>query len=675
MFPNLSEGYFAAVAEASQDVMRILDLEGRVEYMNRRGQELLEIEAFDVNQGRPWQDLWPAETRAALVEAMEVARAGEAARFTAFCPTAKGKARWWLTVVSPVRDADGAVVRLLATSRDVTVEHRREASLRRALRRVRHSEATKAAYLAYLKEAVDVLPAGLAFYDAEDRLLVWNQQYVSAGGADQTNTNLVAGMSFEQLLRADLAHGRHPEAAGREEEWIAERLSVRKLGRRAEEQELSNGRCFRFEDRRLSDGGMVAIAVDITELKHREAALRRSADDLAEAKAAAEAASQAKSEFLANMSHEIRTPLNGVVGMADLLCRQQLSPGEMEMASIIRSSGQTLERLLSDILDLAKIESGGIELETAAFHLGDLVREIVALPRMRAEEKGLSVRLQIDLSLEGSVHGDPTRLRQILTNLLSNAVKFTQAGEIRICVTRRPDGMVRLSVQDSGVGFESSEKDRLFRRFEQADGSITRRFGGTGLGLAISRQLAGLMGGRLDCVSTPGEGSTFWADLPLEAVPVPSPEALRPEPDLEPVFSEALRVLVADDHETNRTVVGLILSGAGAETTAVEDGAQAVAAFREGLFDLVLMDMQMPVLDGLSAVRRIREWERTAGRAPTLIMMLTANTLPEHVTASRLAGADGHIGKPVTAARLFAAVDAAIEAKTEVVEPAAVGNG
>ena len=674
MFPNLSEGYFAAVAEASQDVMRILDLEGRVEYMNRRGLELLEIEAFDLNQGRRWQDLWPAESRAGLVEALEAARAGEAARFTAFCPTAKGKPRWWLTVVSPVRDADGAIVRLLATSRDVSAEHRREASLRRAVRRARQSESAKGAYLAYLKEALDVLPAGLAFYDADDRLVVWNQQYVSAGGADLNNTNLAVGMSFEQLLRADLADGRHPEATGREEDWIAERLAARKMGRRAEEQTLSNGRCYRFEDRRLSDGGIVAIAVDITELKHREEALQRSAADLAEAKAAAEAASQAKSEFLANMSHEIRTPLNGVVGMADLLCRQQLSPAELEMAAIIRSSGQTLERLLSDILDLARIESGGIELENAAFHLGDLVRDVVALPRLRAEEKGLSLRLRVELPLEGAVHGDPTRVRQILTNLLSNAVKFTETGEIRVCVTRRPDGMVRLSVEDSGVGFEATEKDRLFRRFEQADGSITRRFGGSGLGLAISRQLAGLMGGSLDCVSMPGRGSTFWADLPLEAVAIPSLEAPRMEPDPEPAFSEALRVLVADDHETNRTVVGLILSGAGAETTAVEDGAQAVAAFQEGVFDLVLMDMQMPVLDGLTAVRRIREWERTAGRAPTLILMLTANTLPEHVAASRLAGADGHIGKPVTAARLFAAVDAAMEAKAGTIEPMVMGT-
>ncbi|HZW16211.1 MAG TPA: ATP-binding protein [Brevundimonas sp.] len=660
MTPEFSEGYFAAVARASQDVMRILNMDGVVEYMNERGLELLEIDRFDANRGRLWQDLWPENSRDELIAALDRARAGEAAEFTGYCPTARGRPRWWHTFVSPVRASDGSVVRLLAVSRDITAEHRREARLELALRRAQEAEAGKDSYLSYLREALDVLPAGLAFYDGEDRLVIWNRQYVAAGGADDdASTNLEVGLSFADLLRRDLADNRHPEAIGREAEWLAERLESRRRAQGSRDQELANGQCYRFEDRRLSDGGVVSIAVDITGLKRREAELERTADELAAAKAAAESANQAKSEFLANMSHEIRTPLNGVVGMADLLCRSALGPKEREFAEIIRSSGQSLERLLSDILDLARVESGAVTLERTTFHLGDAIRATVALSRLKAEEKGLDLSLTVDPALDLAVEGDPTRTRQILTNLLSNAIKFTQTGTVEVSATTAREGVMRLSVRDSGVGFDEADKARVFRRFEQADGSITRRFGGTGLGLAICRQLAELMGGDLDCTSAPGAGSTFWADLPL--ILADAPQAAHPvEEQATAEFDGVLRVLIADDHPTNRKVVDLILTGVGAETTCVEDGAQAVEAFRAGLFDVVLMDMQMPVMDGLSAVRAIRTWEAEQGRSPTPMMMLTANTLPEHVAAGAEAGADGHIPKPITAARLLAAVDDAL---------------
>jgi PAS domain S-box-containing protein len=655
--PDFSEGYFAAVARASQDVMRILTLDGMVEYMNERGLELLEIDRFETKQGQPWESLWPAKARPAIRTALDQARRGMAAEFTACGPTAKGSPRWWHTVVSPVRDAEGAVVRLLATSRDVTAERRRESGLQLAVKQAKEADAAKESYLSYLREALQVLPAGLAFYDPDDRLVVWNRQYVVAGGAGEHSSSLEVGMAFTDLLRLDLAKGRHPEAAGREEDWLAERLAARREASEPREQDQPDGRCYRFEDRPLPDGGMVSIAVDITGLKRREAELERNARELASAKAAAETANQAKSEFLANMSHEIRTPLNGVVGMADLLCRSGLPPREREFAEIIRTSGETLERLLSDILDLARVESGGVSLERTAFHLGDAVRSTVALSRLKVEEKGLRLRLDIDPGLDGFVEGDPTRTRQILTNLLSNAIKFTEAGVVEVSATVAREGVMRLSVRDSGVGFDPADKARVFRRFEQADGSITRRFGGTGLGLAICRQLAELMGGELDCTSAPGEGSTFWADLPLTQAQAPQ---ATPAEQQAAEFDGALRVLVADDHATNRKVVELILSGAGAETTCVEDGAQALAAFRAETFDVVLMDMQMPVLDGLSAVRAIRAWEAEQGRPPTLVLMLTANTLPEHVAAGAEAGADGHIPKPITASRLLAAVDDAL---------------
>lgn len=637
--------------------MRILELDGAVEYMNSRGLELLEITAFERNRGRPWQDLWPAESRPLLAAALVEARRGGVGHFTAQCPTAKGRIRWWQTSVSPVRDVTGKVVRLLATSRDVTREVRREDALRRALRRARSAAAAKASYLAYLKEALEVLPAGLAFYDAEDRLVVWNQAYVAAGGADDGRTKIRAGMTFADLLRADLAAGRHPDAEGRHEAWIADCLAARHRAAEPREQQLACGRWYRFEDRRLLDGGIVSVAVDITDLHEREAGARRAAEALASAKAAAEAASAAKSEFLANMSHEIRTPLNGVIAVADLLCRRDLEGEERRLAELIRSSGEALERLLSDVLDLAKIESGALEIERVAVHLGALVRSVSDLARLKAEEKALRLTVVIDPELDRPVWGDPTRLRQVMTNLIYNAVKFTPAGEIEVRVKSTPDGRARLEVQDTGVGFDPAEKERLFRRFEQADGSITRQFGGSGLGLAICAQLAALMGGALDCRSSPGQGSTFWIDIPADPA---EPHLLPPQERAAPLEKEGLRVLLADDHPTNRMVLDLMVKGLGGQTTCVENGLEALRAFCAAPFDLVLMDMQMPVMDGLTAIREIRAWEAAERRPPSPVLMLTANTMPAHVSAALEAGANGHLGKPLTVDRLVTGITEAL---------------
>ncbi|MFN3878039.1 MAG: ATP-binding protein [Brevundimonas sp.] len=372
----------------------------------------------------------------------------------------------------------------------------------------------------------------------------------------------------------------------------------------------------------------------------------------------AEEASQSKSEFLANMSHEIRTPLNGVVAMADALSRAGLDPREREMAEVIHASGVTLERLLSDILDTAKIEAGQISLERATFDLGDTVRGVAALYRPRAEEKGVNLRLEVEPALDVAVEGDVVRVRQVLSNLISNAMKFTERGEVAIGVTSAGEGRVRFSVTDTGCGFDAEQKSRIFSRFQQADGSITRRFGGTGLGLTISRDLVELMGGQLDCDGEPGVGARFWFEIPL-APAVEAPVSAPVDPAAEMVFPA--RILLADDHPANRKVMQIMLGGLPTELVLVEDGQQAVEAYRNGGFDLVLMDMQMPVMDGLSATRAIRSLEVEQGRARTPLIMLTANALAEHIEAGRAAGADGHLSKPITMQTLIAAVAAAVE--------------
>jgi signal transduction histidine kinase/ActR/RegA family two-component response regulator len=378
----------------------------------------------------------------------------------------------------------------------------------------------------------------------------------------------------------------------------------------------------------------------------------------------AEEANRAKSEFLANMSHEIRTPLNGVVSMADTLARRDLQPEEHEMVELIRSSGATLERLLSDILDSAKIESGQLTFEPAPFDLEQSVKDVAALWRVKAEDQGVAMVVEFDEALSGLVEGDMVRLRQVLTNLVSNALKFTSSGSVRLSVMSTLDGRAVFRVTDTGVGFDPDQKGRIFRRFQQADGSITRRYGGTGLGLTISSALVELMGGTaLDCDSAPGKGSTFWFEIPMPKVSDAAGEA-EPAAGVD-IATTPLRILLADDHPANRKVVEIMLAATEMELVAVENGQQAVDAFRDGGFDLVLMDMQMPVMDGLTATRAIRTLEAAGGLKRTPVVMLTANAMAEHVASGRAAGADGHLTKPVTLVSLFDAIAAALGGEPE----------
>ena len=374
------------------------------------------------------------------------------------------------------------------------------------------------------------------------------------------------------------------------------------------------------------------------------------------------ASHRSQSEFLANMSHEIRTPLNGVSAIAEALERTPLNPNQAEMVGIIRGSGATLERLLSDVLDLSRIETGAVSMENAPFHLADAIRHVVALAGAPARDKALDLIVDIDPAAETAVAGDQLRVKQVLTNLVSNAVKFTADGYVAVAVRAEGQGRWRIEVQDTGIGFDAADKARLFNRFQQADGSVTRKYGGSGLGLAICKQLVGLMGGELDAISAPGEGATFTLRLDLP------PADAQPTAAAAPVATDAdpnrpLRILLADDHPTNRKVVQVLFSEFDVDLVCTENGREACDAFAAQRFDLVLMDMKMPVMDGLTAVREIRSRERARGWIATPIVMLTANTLPEHQAASLAAGADLHMPKPIEAAKLFAVLQNVAESQ------------
>ena len=391
---------------------------------------------------------------------------------------------------------------------------------------------------------------------------------------------------------------------------------------------------------------------------HREAAVRQMAEATALAQAReAEAASanRAKTAFLATMSHEIRTPLNGILGMAQVMQADELTPAQRERLGVVRQSGKALTDILNDVLDLARIEAGQLELRPEPFDLRALLVGCGQTFAALAQGKGLTHDLSIAPAAEGAYLGDAGRLRQILHNLLSNAVKFTERGGVSI-VAEYEGGRLVLTVADTGPGVAPEEQEQLFGRFVLLDDIATRRHGGAGLGLAICRELARRMDGDVTLFSRPGEGSAFTVVLPLAKVATPG----MAEDEAAPGATPGLRILAAEDNPTNQLVLRSVLRQAGVEPTIVDDGAKALAAWREGRWDAVLMDIHMPVMDGLTALKEIRRLEAEDGRPRTPVIALTANAMRHQVELLVEAGMDDHVGKPIDVTQLLSALDRAV---------------
>jgi PAS domain S-box-containing protein len=499
---------------------------------------------------------------------------------------------------------------------------------------------------AFYGTIMEMLPALLIVKEAgTGKFVLFNRAAEAATGLTSAET---VGKTVHELFPAEEANRSWDEDQEviRSKQVLVEQSAMVTTRNRGERY-WTTRKTATFEDG--EPAYIVTVSEDVTEQHQLNVALQA-------ALGAAESSGRAKSAFLANMSHELRTPLNGIVAASDILTRKCDRRDQLELLDIIRTSGETLTALLADLLDTAKIEAGELKINNEVFDLRQLAEFNHEKCKLQNVNAAVTYELNVEEGLGRFYSGDPLRIRQILGNFLSNSAKFTSAGKIVLSVGKTENGLIRFSVSDTGIGFPPESRDRLFSRFQQADETITRKFGGTGLGLSICRDLVEIMDGTLDCESRPGEGSTFWFELPLESVSAPEETSATAATVEAP--DQTLRVLIADDHPTNRKVAELMLSGV-AEVVCVVDGQEAVDAAFASRFDIILMDMQMPVMDGLTAVQTIRTSASACRDVP--IVMMTANAMREHVEASRAAGADVHLAKPITADTLFAAINEAME--------------
>ena len=545
-----------------------------------------------------------------------------------------GELYWVDATIVPLMGADGLPEQYIAIRTDITVRKTMEAELAEQLR--------------FVEVLLEATPTAIYLKDRQGRYLRFNKAFEALFGIER---EAWIGKTVFELVTGDAANMMDSKdkelfSGNTIQTYQAEFLN-RKTG------EIREGLYWKapLTDVHGEVTGLVGTILDITERSRFEQELRV-------AKRNAEAASQAKSDFLANMSHEIRTPMNGVIGMTDLALELEQNPTQKEYLRIVKSSAQSLMVILNDVLDFSKIEAGKLNIEAVRFPLVETIEETLKTLRSRANQKGLVLESKLQADLPADVMGDPVRLRQILTNLCDNAIKFTGQGGVYIAVQCTPvaDGHeLQISVRDTGIGIPPEKQQGVFDAFSQADTSTTRRFGGTGLGLTICARLVSLMGGRIWLESEEGRGSTFHFTIHAQSAALAPVAAELPPAMSAPAPIRVLQVLLVEDHPINQILATTLLKKWGHAVTLAKNGQEAVDLFGSQTWDVILMDMQMPVMGGLEATRLIRAAEGTGKRTP--IIAMTANAMDSDRQACLQAGMDDHLAKPFNATGLQAMLE------------------
>ena len=632
----------AQLLDLSNDTIMVLDLDGRISFWNQGAEHMYgwtKEEALGEVATELLETSFPGSREEIIAKLLREERWDGELVHTRRDGTAITVASRW----SLQRDAGGEPLRILEINNDITERKKFEEELRQANERFR--------------SAFDDAAIGMALNDPHGRFVQVNPALCD-----------ILGYSEAELLSKTFRDITHPDDI---------ELSLNRVQSMLEG-EINN---YQVEKRYVhADGYPVWVSLSVSSVRSDEGRplylvaqmqnvtkRKKIEQELRQAKEEAESANKAKSDFLANMSHEIRTPMNGVIGMTGLLLDTNLTAEQRGFAQTVRSSGENLLTIINDILDFSKIEAGKMEIETIGFDLGMVVEEAVGLFAEMAQAKGLELASLIEHDVPAALDGDPGRLAQVLTNLLGNALKFTENGEVvlRTSVVRESaaEAVLRFEVRDSGIGMTEEQSSRLFRSFTQADASTTRRYGGTGLGLAISKQLVELMGGEMGVESEPGAGSTFWFVMPFvknsqgASITVTIPHA-----DL-----HGLSTLVVDDNETNREIVRHQVVSWGISADTVEDGPRALQMLRSATnrgapYDLAILDMQMPGMDGMELVHAI---EAEPSIAMPRLIMLTSLGRRLDAQEARRAGIDAYLTKPVSQSKLYRAIATVMDAQAQ----------
>ena len=641
-----SEERFHQFMDNNPAVAWMKDEQGRYVYVNRTFCERFQIGPTDW-LGRTDFEVWPADVARQFIENdRAVLATGQALETIELTPGDDGSPRHWRVFKFPIQGrGDRRYVGGMAI--DVTERQRTEAALREQQ--------------SILRYVIAHIPCAVFWKDRNSVYLGCNERSARDLGVKRPE-DIIGKTDYDTKVAPEEARF-YRECDRRVMETGEPLLNIEETQRRPDGQQeylLTNKVPLRDADGRVT--GILGIYTDITERKRFEQELQR-------AKEAAEAASQAKSEFLANMSHEIRTPMNGVLGMSELLLDTTLTAEQYDYVRTIRTSAESLLTIINDILDFSKIEAGKLDLAPEPFHLREALEDMLKPLALRARKKGLRLPCRVADDVPAELRGDWGRLRQILINLIGNAIKFTSQGEVAVSVQMQnaecrmqndrddPSSILHsafcilhFEVRDTGIGIAADKLAAIFEPFVQADGSMTRQYGGTGLGLAISARLIAMMGGRIWAESEPGHGSVFHFTVPVEQIE-PSPrspacaEPLVREQERAPA-ARPLRILMAEDNAINQRVGAAILRKRGHTVTLADNGREALAALEVATFDIVLMDVQMPEMDGFAATARLREREKNTGRRIPVIA-LTAHAMKGDRERCLAAGMDAYVSKPI----------------------------